>query len=118
MGNAFLGDGINFFKDKPHVVPDPPAAIVKSEAPVTYGRQFERLFPGQPCFYCGGTPNSVDRVIPKSRGGASIGNLVPCCFRCNQMKGNMTRDEFVAHMRLILETLEKKGVIQAGELIF
>jgi 5-methylcytosine-specific restriction endonuclease McrA len=43
----------------------------------------------QSCFYCQvNQANSVDHVIPVSRGGShGIGNLVPCCRSCNSSKG-------------------------------
>lgn len=106
------------FMNKAHIVPEPYVAPMPIPVPaVNYGRQFERLFPGMPCFYCKGQPNSVDHVIPRSRGGMAGKNLVPCCFRCNQMKGNMTLEEFVEHMRKILKVLEEKNVIQGNKIV-
>jgi len=105
------------FMRRPHIVPEPSAAMPVHRPAANYGRQFERLFPGMPCFYCGGEPNSVDHVVPRSRGGKDGKNLVPCCFRCNQMKGNMTLEEFVAHMQLVLRILEEKKILQAGKVV-
>ena len=56
------------------------------------------------CQYCHDKfPQSkltLDHVIPKSRGGPkSWENIVACCERCNQKKGNKTPSE--ASMRLI-----------------
>lgn len=43
---------------------------------------------------------TLDHVIPKSRGGGSgWDNLVTCCKRCNNRKGNLLLDE--AGMRLL-----------------
>jgi 5-methylcytosine-specific restriction endonuclease McrA len=41
------------------------------------------------CFYCNEVEAStIDHVVPLVRGGThSIGNLVPCCKRCNSSKG-------------------------------
>jgi len=107
------------FKNKAHIVPEPPVAMpARAPAPASnYGRQFERLFPGMPCFYCGEAPNSVDHVVPRSRGGKDGKNLVPCCFRCNQMKGNQTIEEFVERMQRILRRLEEKKVLVDGKVI-
>lgn len=61
------------------------------------------------CFYCGAKPhrvkrsvngtgdftyNGVDRV--DSRKGYTVGNVVPCCRRCNTAKSDMTTAEFRA----------------------
>src|SRR5215468_4217250 len=50
------------------------------------------------CQYCGKVFNpselTLDHVIPKSRGGSSNwDNLVACCKRCNNRKGNGTPEE-------------------------
>jgi hypothetical protein len=97
-----------------HVVPEPPYS---PEAPaiVSFGRRFERLFPGQACYFCGDPSNSVDHLVPYSRDGVDTPeNLVPCCFRCNQMKSNLTIGEFVLRMEKILETLAKKSEVRIG----
>jgi 5-methylcytosine-specific restriction endonuclease McrA len=53
--------------------------------------------------------------MPQSRGGSSQkNNLVPCCFRCNQMKSNLTQAEFLSHLKRVIETMSRK-VIQPGE---
>jgi 5-methylcytosine-specific restriction endonuclease McrA len=56
------------------------------------------------CQYCGKVFNpsdlTLDHVIPKSRGGSSNwDNLVACCKRCNNRKGNAMPEE--AGMKLI-----------------
>ncbi len=49
---------------------------------------------GQRCAYCSGTATTIDHVLPKSRGGAdSWENLVACCLRCNNIKGDRTPAE-------------------------
>jgi 5-methylcytosine-specific restriction endonuclease McrA len=59
------------------------------------------------CFYCGefiqrGAVDSKheatkDHMTPISRGGVDfIGNIVPACLRCNQLKGESTVEEFRA----------------------
>ncbi|MGW6173511.1 HNH endonuclease [Arthrobacter sp. NPDC055138] len=43
------------------------------------------------CAYCGKTATTVDHVRPRSRGGEdSWENLVACCLRCNNAKGDRT----------------------------
>lgn len=46
------------------------------------------------CGYCGTAATTVDHVLPRSRGGAdSWENLVACCLRCNNAKGDRTPGE-------------------------
>ena len=56
------------------------------------------------CQYCGGrfcfVDLTMDHVIPKSRGGDKTwDNIVTCCKKCNNTKGNRTPEE--AKMPLI-----------------
>lgn len=58
---------------------------------------------GKTCHYCGRimAPNgqtgalaqTEDHVWPKSLGGV---RTVPCCFTCNNMKGQMTPEQWLA----------------------
>jgi len=42
---------------------------------------------GRSCAYCDGPPETVDHVIPLTRGGTNHeGNLVPACTSCNAAK--------------------------------
>lgn len=48
----------------------------------------------QQCAYCGGTASTIDHVLPRSRGGSDTWeNLVSCCLRCNNKKGDRTPRE-------------------------
>ena len=41
------------------------------------------------CIYCGDRSESIDHVLPKSRGGPSVTeNCVPACLACNGRKGD------------------------------
>ncbi len=41
------------------------------------------------CIYCGDPSESIDHVVPKSRGGLSVTeNCVPACLDCNGRKGD------------------------------
>ena len=56
------------------------------------------------CQYCHKTLNSgeltLDHVMPRARGGKSTWeNLVACCYRCNNVKGDRTPEQ--AGMRLL-----------------
>jgi 5-methylcytosine-specific restriction endonuclease McrA len=57
---------------------------------------------GQRCAYCGHSASTVDHVLPRSRGGAdSWENLVACCLRCNNIKGDRTPTEMGWQLRII-----------------
>ena len=46
------------------------------------------------CQYCGAHADSIDHVLPRSRGGGNTWlNTVAACGRCNQRKGNRTPAE-------------------------
>lgn len=49
---------------------------------------------GHRCAYCGRRGDTVDHVLPSSRGGASsFGNLVTACRACNGRKADRTPEE-------------------------
>lgn len=60
------------------------------------------------CYWCGcvltrgGTqrPRSrtKDHLVPTARGGGTGTNKVSCCWTCNQRKGDMTAEEYVAYV--------------------
>lgn len=46
------------------------------------------------CGYCGGTANTIDHVLPRSRGGRHVWeNVVAACHRCNHLKADRTVEE-------------------------
>lgn len=83
-----------------------------------YGLQIDyELFlslTSSPCHYCGSPPKNVrryrdhepyvysglDRQDPN--GGYVADNIVPCCWKCNKMKSNMTAEQFLEHISGIL----------------
>lgn len=57
-------------------------------------RKIIEVFAGL-CAYCGGKADTMDHVIPLSRGGEhSASNLVPACKPCNFSKHNKTPEEW------------------------
>ena len=57
---------------------------------------------GQRCGYCSSSATTIDHVLPRSRGGAdSWENLVACCLRCNNVKGDRTPQEMGWSLRTI-----------------
>lgn len=66
--------------------------------------EFE-IITSQLCLYCGGmSPGKnfvgIDRL--DSSRGYEVGNVVPCCTRCNMMKGDQTLNDWFSHMEKIL----------------
>ena len=56
----------------------------------------------QRCGYCASSATTIDHVMPRSRGGAdSWENLVACCLRCNNVKGDRTPQEMGWALRTI-----------------
>lgn len=49
---------------------------------------------GYECQYCGGSAESIDHVVPRSRGGThEWDNVVAACRRCNSTKGDRLLSE-------------------------
>jgi 5-methylcytosine-specific restriction endonuclease McrA len=62
---------------------------------------------GHTCAYCCGRADTVDHVLPRSRGGGDNWfNLVAACQPCNGLKGDRTPQQ--AGMTLIREPFEPK----------
>ncbi|WP_425953679.1 HNH endonuclease [Xylanimonas sp. McL0601] len=54
------------------------------------------------CAYCGGPADTVDHVLPRSRGGASSWlNLVAACGACNARKADRTPQEADMELRVV-----------------
>jgi 5-methylcytosine-specific restriction endonuclease McrA len=54
------------------------------------------------CGYCGKAASTIDPVMPRSRGGGdSWENLVACCLRCNNLKGDKTPLEMGWELRIV-----------------
>jgi len=54
------------------------------------------------CAYCGKAASTIDHVLPRSRGGKDTWeNLVACCLRCNNVKGDRTPQEMSWDLRLV-----------------
>lgn len=66
------------------------------------------------CQYCGVIESSrdmtIDHVTPRSRGGENTwSNLVTCCKKCNQKKGNRTPEE--ANMSLLNKPVKPRNSV-------
>ena len=75
-----------------------------------------------PCYWCGDPPANVSKITGRSEVflysgidrvdnllGYVEGNVVSCCFPCNQLKRTATATEFVTRVTRIAHNLETKG---------
>ena len=54
------------------------------------------------CAYCGGKAETIDHVVPRSRGGAhSWENCVACCAKCNHRKADKSLSELGWSLRVV-----------------
>lgn len=54
------------------------------------------------CAYCGGRAETIDHVVPRSRGGAhSWENCVACCAKCNHRKADKLLSELGWRLRTV-----------------
>lgn len=74
-------------------------------APLTRRAVFAR--DDHECQYCGGWADSIDHIVPRSRGGAhEWSNVVAACTPCNTAKSDHLLDEI--SMRLRREPLQPR----------
>lgn len=89
------------------------------------------------CHYCGRSPHRTCNISHKKKGiseeqiskgvftyngldrldsslGHIEGNVVPCCWDCNHMKGRRTVEEFVAHIKRIVEFFTRSALPEKG----
>lgn len=54
-----------------------------------------RMTYGGRCCYCRRRADTIDHVVPLSRGGSNdVANMRPCCRGCNAAKGNLLVEEW------------------------
>jgi 5-methylcytosine-specific restriction endonuclease McrA len=54
------------------------------------------------CAYCGGRAETIDHVVPRSRGGPHTWqNCVACCAKCNHRKSNHLLSELDWRLRVV-----------------
>ncbi len=57
------------------------------------------------CAYCGGRAETIDHVVPRSRGGPHTWeNCVACCSRCNHRKADRLLGELNWRLRVVPRT--------------
>lgn len=60
------------------------------------------------CYYCDDQFSGVGIDRLDNNVGYKIGNLIPCCYRCNIMKHTSSEKEFIDQIKKILNNLEKR----------
>jgi len=69
------------------------AVFLEDLCPKLRNRRWRRSlhdYTNKSCIYCGCPSESIDHVLPRSRGGISITkNCVPACLSCNGQKSNL-----------------------------
>jgi 5-methylcytosine-specific restriction endonuclease McrA len=67
-----------------------------------WSRQRLMIRDNHSCGYCGKSANTVDHIVPRSKGGGTTWeNTVAACFKCNAKKGNRAPKE--AGMKLLVD---------------
>jgi 5-methylcytosine-specific restriction endonuclease McrA len=80
----------------------------RARAPLSRRAVFIR--DGHRCQYCGTHAESIDHVVPRSRGGQHVWeNVVACCKRCNSSKEDRMLSE--THLRLAREPMAPQQAI-------
>jgi hypothetical protein len=76
-----------------------------SVAGLTFGLTYAEFMAHwqKPCSYCGVPIPTIGLDRVDNALGYMMGNIVPCCFTCNVVKGSDTREVFLARCRRIAE---------------
>lgn len=71
--------------------------------------EYRDMFYLKNCYYCGVDDcDGIDRI--NSSMGYIPNNMVTCCYNCNVMKMDMGHDEFIIHIKKIIDNMNKKEV--------
>jgi len=60
-----------------------------------------------PCHYCGEPIDTIGLDRLDNTKGYTPDNVGTCCFTCNRMKGNMTSDEWLSHIRKVVNQIDQ-----------
>lgn len=95
-----VADGEGFLHSARHSLPVPSVVRLTRYVRVPYrghvGLSRRAVFArdGWRCAYCHGPAETIDHVLPRSRGGHHVWeNVVAACARCNHTKGDRTPAE-------------------------
>lgn len=76
---------------------------------INFSLSFEEFitFWQMPCTYCKSEIKTIGLDRKNSEIGYIIENIAPCCHICNAMKSDLSYDEWISHMKLILNNIDK-----------
>lgn len=101
-----LQQGVGVFRSERFAFPEPSVVRlnyyvnVPFQAGVALNRRAVFLRDGHACQYCGSTAESIDHVVPRSRGGThSWENVVAACRPCNSRKEDRLLHETSLRLR-------------------
>lgn len=57
----------------------------------------------KPCTYCGSEIDTIGLDRIDSEKGYVLDNIIPCCFLCNYMKTNLSKEKWLQHINKIFE---------------
>ena len=70
---------------------------IKFKITIDYFKKFWQ----KPCCYCGNEIKTIGLDRIDNTRGYIINNLIPCCSKCNRMKGKLSQKEFIEHCKKI-----------------
>jgi 5-methylcytosine-specific restriction endonuclease McrA len=85
-----------------HAIQNPELAGAEHQRGTLFGYEFRESSLetwGRQCAYCGAenVPLEIEHIHPRSKGGSNrVSNLAIACHDCNQAKGNMLVEQFLA----------------------
>ena len=69
-----------------------------------------QIFWKKPCYYCNASITTIglDRINSNKKIGYIINNVVPCCETCNDMKCQLSIEDFTAHCNKVVKNMKQK----------
>ena len=64
----------------------------------------------KPCHYCCSEIQTIGLDRVENNVGYEFNNVVPCCYTCNSMKMNLEYNEWISHMKKIINNVSKYSI--------
>lgn len=62
------------------------------------------------CYYCGDEIETIGIDRLDSDGAYTVGNITPCCTKCNGGKSTMTPNDYVKHCKKVIKNFSSKNL--------